>query len=202
MEIIFLLRLIFWWRKKFARFCRGKPRDMFCRRFIWAPVEKGLGGGKKLIGMNAMLGNGMNAMLGKELKGNLYYLKPNILFALISGLVDNLIKQGFSKIYIITGHGGVKQVEVLKKIENKCKNVVILNPCKNLSVHAHHADENETSLFWACYPEEELKSRKIKIDSSDDFVKYQGYDAREKASLRLGKKLLSELIKNLSKRIF
>lgn len=140
-------------------------------------------------------------MLGKELKGNLYYLKPNILFTLISSLIDNLMKQGFKKICIVTGHGGVKQIEVLEKIENKYKNVIILNPYENLSIHAHHADENETSLFWTCYPEEEAKSRKIKIDSNDDFVKYQGYDAREKASLKFGKKILSEAIRNLRKRI-
>lgn len=161
--------------------------------YLGTSRERTIGGGKKFIGMNAFL--------KKELKGNLYYLKPNLLFALISGLVDNLIKQGFDKICIITGHGGIKQVEVLKKIENKYKNVIILNPYENLSVQVHHADENETSLFWACYPEEEMKSRIIKIDSNDDFVKYQGYDVREKASLKLGKKLLAEVIKNLSNKI-
>lgn len=144
---------------------------------------------------------GMNAALEKELKGNLYYLEPNILFALIGGLAGNLTKQGFKKIYIITGHGGVRQIEVLEKIENKYKNVIVLNPYKNLTVRAHHADENETSLFWACYPEEEARSRKIKIDAGDDFVKYQGYDVRQKASLKLGKKILSEVVNNFSKRI-
>jgi len=150
-------------------------------------------GGKKFVGMNAKL--------GKELKGSLYYLKPNVLFALISGLADNLIKQRFTKIYIVTGHAGSKQIEILNKIENKHGNVTLLNPFENLSIHAHHADENETSLFWACYPEEEARSRKIKIGNNDDFVKYQGYDARNKASLKLGKKILNEVIGNLSNKI-
>ncbi len=150
-------------------------------------------GGRKFIGMNARL--------EKELSGNLYYLKPHIFLAVVSGLVENLIKQGFENIYLITGHAGTKQIEILKKIQNKYKKAVLLNPFEDLSIHAGHADENETSLFWACYPEEEKRSRKIKIGSADDFVKYQGYDAREKASLKLGRKILDEVIRNLSKRI-
>ncbi len=150
-------------------------------------------GSKKLVGMNSKL--------GKELDGSLYYLKPTTLFLMIEGLINNLSKQGFSKIYIITGHGGSKHIEVLEKIEKKYKNVIFYNPYKNLSIHAGHADEYETSLFWACYPEEETKSRKIKINSSDDFIKYKGYDVREKASLSVGRKMLDEIIKNFSKKI-
>ena len=143
----------------------------------------------------------MNAKLGKELPGSLYYLKPAVLLRMIEGLVDNLIKQGYTKIYMVTGHGGSKQIEVLEKIEKKYKNVTLFNPFENLSVHVGHADEYETSLLWACYPEEEKKSRKIKIKSGDDFIKYKGYDARKKASLTIGKKMLNEIIKNLSKKI-
>ncbi len=144
---------------------------------------------------------GINAQLSKELAGNLYYLKPHIFLAMMSGLIENLSKQGFEKIYIITGHGGSKQIEVLKKVEEKFQNVVLINAFKNISVHAYHGDENETSVFWACYPEEEAKSRKMKIESDDDFVKFKGYDPREKASLKLGKKLLSEMIRNISNKI-
>ncbi len=144
---------------------------------------------------------GINAQLRKELAGNLYYLKPHILLAMISGLIDNLIGQGFEKIYIITGHGGSKQIEVLKNVEKKYKNVMLFNAFENLNVRARHADENETSVFWACYPEEEAQSRKIKIKSDDDYVKFKGYDPREKASLKLGKKLLRKIIENLSNKI-
>ena len=144
---------------------------------------------------------GINAQLSKELAGNLYYLKPHIFLAMMSGLIENLSKQGFEKIYIITGHGGSKQIEVLKKVEEKFQNVVLINAFKNISVHAYHGDENETSVFWACYSEEEAKSRKMKIESDDDFVKFKGYDPREKASLKLGKKLLSEMIRNISNKI-
>jgi len=146
--------------------------------------------GKKFVGINSQL--------SKELAGNLYYLKPHIFLAMISGLMENLSKQGFKKIYIITGHGGSKHIEVLKKVEEKFQNVVLINAFEHISVHTRHADENETSVFWACYPEEEAKSRKRKIESDDDFVKFKGYDPREKASLKLGKKLLNEMIENLS----
>jgi creatinine amidohydrolase/Fe(II)-dependent formamide hydrolase-like protein len=143
----------------------------------------------------------MNARLKKELPGSLYYIKPTVLSQMIEGLISSLIKQGFSKIYLITGHGGSKHVEVLGKIEKKYKNVSLFIPYDNLSVHAHHADEYEASLLWACYPEEEKKSRAVKISSSDDFIKYQGYDARETASLAIGKKMLKEIIKNFNSKI-
>jgi creatinine amidohydrolase/Fe(II)-dependent formamide hydrolase-like protein len=144
---------------------------------------------------------GMNSRFSKELQGSIYYLRPTLLFSMIQSLVDDLVKQGFSKIYLFTGHGGSKQVEVLKKIEDKNKNVVFFNPYENLSIDIHHADEYETSLFWACYPEEESKSGNIKIKKDDDFFKYRGYDVREKASLKIGKKILNEMITNLAKKL-
>jgi hypothetical protein len=102
---------------------------------------------------------------------------------------------------MVTGHGGSKHIETLEKIEGKHKNAILFNPYKDLSVHAGHADEFETSLLWACYPEEEAKSRMIKIGSDDDFFRYKGYDVRDRASLLLGKKMMAEMIKNLSKKI-
>jgi len=166
------------------------------RGYVLPPIYLGtdkmrVKGGKKFVGMNAKL--------GKELEGSLYYLKPHILLKMIDNLVINLIKQGFSKIYLITGHGGSKHIEVLNKIEKKYKNVILLNPFKFLSINASHADEFETSLLWACYPEEEKKSRKMIIGKDDDFVRFKGYDVREKASLAIGKKMLGEIISNLSR---
>jgi len=166
--------------------------------YVLPPIYLGtdktrVNGGKKFVGMNAKL--------GKELEGSLYYLKPHVLFQMIDCLVVSLVKQGFFKIYLITGHGGSKHVEVLKKIEKKHKNVVLFNPYKNTSIHAGHADEYETSLFWACYPEEEVKSRKMRIGKDDDFVCFKGYDPREKASLVIGRKMLNEIINNLRQAI-
>ena len=143
-------------------------------------------GGKKFIGMNSYF--------KKELKGSLYYLKPGLLYQIVQSAVNNLTKQGFRKIYIITGHGGSKHVEILKKIEKDNKNVYFINPWEK--VRAHHADEFETSLFWACYPDEIKKSAKIKISADDDFIKYAGYDPGRKAYLAVGKKMLREIIKN------
>ena len=141
---------------------------------------------------------GMNARLKKELAGSLYYLKPGVLSKMIEGLVNSLIKQGFNKIYLVTGHGGSKHIEVLEKITKKYKNVIIFNPYNNLAFHAGHADEYETSLFWACYPEEEKRSRAIKIKNTDDYIKYKGYDPRKKASLAIGKKMLNEIVTNFN----
>ena len=150
-------------------------------------------GGKKFIGMDARL--------GKDLPGSLYYLKPHVLSAMIQGLIDSLAKQGFRKVYLVTGHGGSKQIEVLEKIAKKNKSVRLLNPYNFLSVHSHHADEYEMALFWACYPEEESKSRKTKISDSDDYFKYHGYDPRKKASLQIGKKMFAEIITKLDKKL-
>jgi len=141
---------------------------------------------------------GMDGKLGKELRGSLYYVKPQLLYSILKSLVENLSRQGFKKIYIVTGHAGSKQIETLKKLEKDLKELTFLNPFENLNYHVGHADEHELSLFWACYPEEIEKSKKIKIPSSDDYINYKGYDPREKASLKLGKKLLDEIIKNLS----
>jgi len=154
---------------------------------------------ERQVGKRKMIG--MNAKLGKELRGSLYYLKPELLFLKIQGLIDNLKKQGFGKIYLVAGHGGSKQIEILEKIENKNKNVALLNPYEELDFDINHADEYETALLWACYPKEEKNSRKIKIGSNDDFFKYGGYDPRKKASLKLGKKMLNEIIENFSKKL-
>jgi len=154
---------------------------------------------ERQVGKQKMVG--MNAKLGKELRGSLYYLKPELLFSMIQGLIDNLKKQGFGKIYLIAGHGGSKQIEILEKLENKNRNVALLNPYNELSVDVHHADEYETALFWACYPAEEKNSRKITIGSHDDFFKYMGYDPRKKASLKLGKKMLNEIVMKLGKKL-
>jgi len=142
---------------------------------------------------------GMNIRLEKELAGSLYYLSPKIMSYMVEGLVQNLVSQGFNKIYIITGHAGSKQIEVLNKISEKNKNVFLFNPYKNLDVIVDHADEYETSLYWACFPEEEQRSRKNKINKDDDYIKYKGYDPRQKASLNLGKKILNQIMKNFEK---
>lgn len=168
------------------------------RAYVLPPIYLGTDG-EKIIGGKRFIG--MNSRFSKELQGSVYYLKPTLLFSMVQGLVDNLVKQGFTKICIVTGHAGSKQIEVLEKIESKNKNAVLLNPFKNLSVNVHHADEYETSLFWACYPEEEVKSRKIKIKSDDDLFTYKGYDPREKASLKLGNSMLKEIVANLNQKI-
>ena len=91
-------------------------------------------GNKKFIGINSKL--------EKELPGSLYYLKPTVLSRMIEALAHNLMKQGFTKIYMVTGHTGSKQIEVLKKIEKKYKNVILFNPYKDLNVHGGHAGEH------------------------------------------------------------
>lgn len=144
---------------------------------------------------------GMDKHLGKILPGSLYYLEPALFLRLILSLAKNLKIQGFKKIFVITGHAGSKHIETLEKAAKKEPILRLINPYKDLTVHAHHADEYELSLFLACYPEEEKNIRKIKIEKNDDFLRYKGYDPRKKASLKIGNKILKEIINNCLKKI-
>lgn len=101
---------------------------------------------------------GMDKYLKKKLMGNLYYLEPEFFSEILVNLGKNLVSQGFKKIFVVTGHGGTGQSKALSLAGKKLKNLVIINPyqiLKGTEIKIEHADEGETSLFWACYPEEE-----------------------------------------------
>jgi creatinine amidohydrolase len=161
--------------------------------YILPPIY--LGTDKHKIIKNQKLA-GMDRYLGKKLPGNIYYLEPALFEKMIMGLGKNLKTQGFNKIFMIAGHAGSGHLRILAKAAKKQKELILINPWENLSVEVHHAEEYETSVFWACHPEEEKISRKIKIPKSDDCFQYYGYDPRKKASLAMGKKLLQEIINN------
>lgn len=146
---------------------------------------------------------GMDGHLGKKLPGSLYYLDPERLYGVVTAIMNNLKRQGFKEIFIITGHAGSKHVEVLEKIAKEIPEVNFIDPYECLSDmgEIHHADEYEMSLLWACYPEEEAKSKKIEIPQDDDFVNYRGYDPREKASLETGQEMLNRMVKSCKEQI-
>jgi len=169
--------------------------------YVLPPIYVGSGTKQKIKGK---LFIGMGRRLKKELAGELYFLEPKLFSEILVNLGGNLLKQGFSKIYIVSGHWSKGQEKAFFLARKKLKNLVCMNPYdileqKGLSVR--HADEYETSLFWACYPEEEVKSRRMKIGSDDDYFKYMGYDPRKKASLKLGKKMLNGMVDDLTKKI-
>lgn len=169
--------------------------------YVLPPIYIGSGTKKKIGGKWLV---GMDKYLKKKLAGNLYYLEPEFFSQILINLGKNLVGQGFKKIFVITGHGGHGQMKALSLAKKKLKNLIIINPydiLKEKGMEVEHADEYETSLFWACYPEEEARSRNAKIKSDDDFFKYHGYDPRKKASLKIGKKMLNEIIINLNKRL-
>lgn len=166
--------------------------------YVLPPIYLGSGTKKKIEGKWLI---GMDKYLKKELPGNIYYLDPDLFSKVLIGLAENLKKQGFKKIFIITGHGGRGQTRALTLAKNKSKNLFIINPydiLENNKKIVGHADENETSLFWACFPEKMKKSLQIKIGKNDDFFRYQGYDPRKKASMKLGKQLLLEIVKQIN----
>lgn len=166
--------------------------------YILPPIYLGSGAKKKIDGK---LYIGMDRYLEKKLAGNLYFLEPEFFSKVLAKLGNNLVSQGFEKIFVITGHGGKGQMKALSLANKKLKNLIIVNIYDILEekgVAVKHADEYETALFWACYPEEEKKSRKVKLGNDDDYVKYLGYDPRKKASMKLGNKLLKEIMTSLA----
>lgn len=165
--------------------------------YILPPIFLGSGTKKKVKGKWLI---GMDKFLNKKLSGNLYYLEPDFFAQIIVNLSQNLKAQGFEKITVITGHSGAGQKGALKLAQRKIRDLIIIDPYEILAKHGieiEHADENETALFWACYPEEEAVSRKIKIGENDDYFRFLGHDPRLKASLRLGKKLLNLITQDI-----
>lgn len=168
-------------------------------RYVLPPIYFGSGTKKRIKGKTYI---GMDKYFGKKLSGSLYFLEPDFFAKVLFNLGNNLVRQGFDKIFIITGHGGKGQMKSLSLANKKLKNLIIINPYDILEKNGldiHHADEYETSLFWAYYPEEETRSRKIKIKNNDDYFKFLGHDPRMKASLKLGNEMLKDIIKGLSK---
>jgi creatinine amidohydrolase len=144
--------------------------------------------GQKLIGMDRHL--------GKKLPGNAYFLEPPLFEKMIIGLGKDLEAQGFKKIYLVAGHTGTGQIAALARVAKKMPSLKIVDPYKKLKTEIRHADEYETSVLWACHPEEEKISRRRKIPATDDCFRFYGYDPRKKASIGIGKKILKEMVEN------
>jgi creatinine amidohydrolase len=165
--------------------------------YILPPIYLGSSTKKKIKGKWFI---GMDKFLEKKLAGNLYYLEPELFVEVLTNLCNNLLGQGFRKIFIITGHGGRGQAKALALVKKKMKKIVIINPYDILGekiTKIDHADEYETSLLWACYPEEEKNGRKNGTDA--DYLRYKGYDPLKKSSLKLGQKVLGEMLKGCLK---
>lgn len=169
--------------------------------YVLPPIYLGSGTKKKINGKWLI---GMDKYLGKKLDGNLYFLEPEFFAKVLVNLGNNLVNQGFEKIFVIAGHSGKGQIKALSLANKKLSNLVIVDIYDTLDekgMEIKHADENETSLLWACYPEEESKSREIKIGNDDDYFKFLGHDPRAKASLILGNKILKWVIEDFNKKI-
>ncbi|MDD5489467.1 MAG: creatininase family protein [Candidatus Moranbacteria bacterium] len=147
--------------------------------------------GQKLIGMDRHL--------GKKLPGNTYFLEPALFEKMIIGLGKTLNAQGFRKVYLVAGHTGTGQINALKRAVKKMPGMALVDPYDKLKTEVKHADEFETSILWACHPEEEKISRRRKIPATDDCFRFYGRDLRKKASVALGRKILKEMIGNCLK---
>lgn len=144
--------------------------------------------------------SGVDLQLDKKLIGSLYYLKPSLFYKLLKSLISEIKTQGFKKLIIISGHGGVKQIEILNKIKKNLSTsnfkIVIINPFQMIrkKYGARHAGYEETSLLWALRPDLIKKSRETKFNNQDIII-LRGEDSRIKASPGLGNKILKDIIK-------
>lgn len=164
--------------------------------YVLPPIYFGTGKSERIDGQEM---RGMDRKLKKILPGNVYFLKPKLLENILQSLVDNLTKQGFKKIIIITGHGGSTQKATLEAIAANDQ-VLCIYPYESIE-GVHHADKNETSIFWACYPEEEAKAKNIMPSANDDLTNYYGYNPFSKSSIALGNKCLKIIVKNSKEQI-
>jgi creatinine amidohydrolase len=155
--------------------------------YVLPPIYMG-GYGSDLV--DGVLMRGMDRKLKKKLLGNIFFLDSETLIKLLKSIVKNLQDQGFSKIIVLTGHGGSGQKLALNKVFEE-ERVLVVDPYDE--VKAHHADEGEISILWACSHGEESRARSMPKDK--DLIEYYGYDPIEKASLELGDKYRNIMIK-------
>jgi len=147
--------------------------------------------GKDIIDGQEM--RGMGRKLKKKLSGSIYFLEGGLFTNVLKSLIENLKNQGYNKIILITGHGGGNQTAVLEEI-GKIDGVLTIDPYEPVTIH--HADEGETSVFWACYPDEQSKATK-----DEDLINYYSHDPLEKSSLQYGQELLSKMLESAKEKI-
>lgn len=136
---------------------------------------------------------GMDRKVGKKLPGNIYFLKPELLVPTLKELIKNLKDQGFHKIVIISGHGGGGQTAAMEAVIEGDPDSLFIDPYQPVEIH--HADKGETSILWACMPEEEVKGKAIEVPADDDLTKYrEGVNQLDGASLELGKEMLDKMV--------
>lgn len=150
--------------------------------------------GREIIDGQEM--RGMERKLKKKLVGSIYFLETDLLKKVLESLIENLKQQGFSKIVVITGHGGSNQTEILNRI-GEIDGVLAIDPYEPVTIH--HANEGEISVLWACYPKEERKARSMAKD--DNLINYYGHDPIEKSSLEYGKGLLEKMLKSIREKV-
>jgi len=87
---------------------------------------------------------------------------PSTLLKLLADLVESLERQGISKLLLLNGHGGNELKPLMRELHHRSKMFICLCDWYKLAVDAYrgifdqpgeHADEVETSLGLALFPE-------------------------------------------------
>lgn len=158
--------------------------------FILPPIYLGgdkfeITGGKEL--------RGIERYTRTKLPGNIYFVKPEVLKGIIKSLAENLINEGFKKVIFATGHAGSGHRAVLEEVAKELDQFKYINIYEGIGESKMlHAGKEETSLFWALFPE-----AKFVPDKPDaDLVKLLGYNPPNLASEEEGKKLLEIALNN------
>lgn len=145
-------------------------------------------------------------------------LTTDALGSIAVSLLHDLARQGFRKLYLITGHAGKTQLAVLKEagrrvMAEKDVKVHLINPYEIdisdiLESYALHAGEAETSLMLDLMPElvdtkkavgGELKRKKFTVDSP--FVRYTDsgvFGRPELASKEKGRRIFERWVEEIA----
>lgn len=95
--------------------------------------------------------HGMDARAKRVLPGSIYFLKKDLFFELLRSICENVQKQGFRTLVIVSAHSGTAQQETLEKIvlEKFGSLQVLVFPGRTFAGGIDHASKLETGLMMA-----------------------------------------------------
>ena len=98
--------------------------------------------------------HGIDAKVGKVLPGSIYFLKPELFYQVLKSIAENVAKQGFKKLVVVSAHSGTAQHQVLEKLsKGKFGNMkIFVFPGKNFPGGIDHAGKAETNLMLKIRP--------------------------------------------------
>jgi creatinine amidohydrolase/Fe(II)-dependent formamide hydrolase-like protein len=141
--------------------------------------------------------HGIDAKVGKILPGSIYFLKSDLFYQVLKSIAENIAKQGFKKLVIVSGHSGIAQHQALEKLsKEKIKNLkIFVFSGRNFPGGIDHGSKIETSLM--------LKIRKELVQINQLKKPYTGIIGEDPltANERDGEKQFNAIVESIEKEI-